>query len=91
MQLKTTLASAGGQYTRLLILHNRYAWVLEQHVYDERGQLHSYVTGILSNLKSPLIEINSVRDHVHILFAQSKNCSGKERPCAGKMTGFVTS
>jgi len=39
VQLKTTLASAGGQYTRLLVLHNRYAWVLEQHVYDERGQL----------------------------------------------------
>jgi hypothetical protein len=39
VRLRTTLASAGGQYTRLLILHNRYAWVLEQHVYDERGQL----------------------------------------------------
>jgi REP element-mobilizing transposase RayT len=40
---------------------------------DERGQLHAYVTGILNNLDSPLIEINSVRDHVHVLFAQSKN------------------
>jgi hypothetical protein len=39
IKLRTTLASSGGQYTRLLILHNRYAWVLEQHVYDERGQL----------------------------------------------------
>ena len=39
VKLRTTLATAGGQYTRLLILHNRYAWVLEQHVYDERGQL----------------------------------------------------
>jgi len=27
----------------------------------------------LKNLDSTLIEINSVRDHVHILFAQSKN------------------
>jgi REP element-mobilizing transposase RayT len=39
----------------------------------ERGQLHAYITGILKNCESPLIEINSVRDHVHILFAQSKN------------------
>src|SRR5215510_16344058 len=40
---------------------------------DERGQLHAYITGILKNYDSPLIEINSVRDHIHILFAQSKN------------------
>jgi hypothetical protein len=39
VKLRTTLASGGGQYTRLLILHNRYAWVLEQHVYDENSQL----------------------------------------------------
>ena len=40
---------------------------------EERGQLHAYITGILKNHESPLIEINSVRDHIHILFAQSKN------------------
>ena len=40
---------------------------------EERSQLHAYITGILKNQDSPLIEINSVRDHVHILFAQSKN------------------
>jgi REP element-mobilizing transposase RayT len=40
---------------------------------EERGQLHAYMTGILKNHDSPLIEINSMRDHVHILFAQSKN------------------
>ena len=40
---------------------------------EERGQLHAYIAGILKNHDSPLIEINSVRDHVHILFAQSKN------------------
>jgi REP element-mobilizing transposase RayT len=39
----------------------------------ERGTLHAYITGILKNLDSPLIEINSVCDHAHILFAQSKN------------------
>jgi REP-associated tyrosine transposase len=40
---------------------------------DERGQLHAYIAGILKTHDSPLIEINSVRDHIHILFAQSKN------------------
>ena len=39
----------------------------------ERGQLHAYITGILKNYRSPLMEINSVGDHVHILYAQSKN------------------
>ena len=39
VQLRTTLATAGGQYSRLLIFDKKYAWVLEQHVYDEQGQL----------------------------------------------------
>lgn len=39
---------------------------------EERGELHSCITGILKNHGSPLIEINPVRDHIHILFAQSK-------------------
>ena len=40
---------------------------------EERSQLHAYITGVLKNHDSPLIEINSVRDHIHILFVQSKN------------------
>ena len=40
---------------------------------EERGQLHAYITTVLKTNDSPLIEINSVRDHIHILFAQSKN------------------
>jgi REP element-mobilizing transposase RayT len=39
---------------------------------EERSQLHAYITGVLENQDSPLIEINSVCDHVHVLFAQSK-------------------
>jgi hypothetical protein len=31
------------------------------------------LSGVLKHHDSPLIEINSVRDHIHILFAQSKN------------------
>jgi REP element-mobilizing transposase RayT len=36
---------------------------------DERNRLHAYIAGILTSHKSPMIEINSVTDHIHILFA----------------------
>lgn len=39
--------------------------------WDER--LHAYLAGILKNYESPAININSVSDHVHILFRLSKN------------------
>ena len=39
IQLRTSLNSSGEPYTRLLMLHHRYGWVLEQHLYDPRGQL----------------------------------------------------
>ena len=35
--------------------------------------LHSYIAGILKNQDSPAIKINSVPDHIHILFRLSKN------------------
>lgn len=38
-----------------------------------RTELHKYAAGILRNWDSPAIEINSVEDHIHILFALSKN------------------
>ncbi len=40
---------------------------------DVEVQLHSYMAGILKNLESTAIIINSVPDHVHILFRLSKN------------------
>ena len=40
-----------------------------------RMQLHSYLAGILKAYESPAILINSVPDHIHILFRLSKNCS----------------
>ena len=40
---------------------------------DERDQLHAYIAGVVRNHDCQLLQINSVRDHVHILFAQSKN------------------
>jgi REP element-mobilizing transposase RayT len=38
-----------------------------------REELHAYIAGILKELKSPALKINSVEDHIHILFLLSKN------------------
>lgn len=38
----------------------------------ERDAIHAYMTGILQNLDSELLEINSVKDHIHALFVQPK-------------------
>jgi len=37
------------------------------------SSLHSYMAGILKNMESPALKINSVPDHIHILFRLSKN------------------
>ena len=42
---------------------------------DVRDELHRYSAGILKELESPAILINSVEDHIHILYAHSKNYS----------------
>ena len=39
VQIKTTMNASAGQFTRLLIVHSKYGWVLEQHLYDQQGQL----------------------------------------------------
>jgi len=38
-----------------------------------REELHLYIAGILKKMESPALRINSVSDHIHILFLQSKN------------------
>jgi len=46
----------------------------EPFLRDEvRPELHRYMAAILKELGSPAILIESVRDHVHILFSLSKN------------------
>jgi REP element-mobilizing transposase RayT len=40
---------------------------------DVRAQLHGYMAGILKNIESPALVINSVSDHAHILCQLSKN------------------
>ena len=39
---------------------------------DMRPQLHGYMAGILKNIESPALIINSVSDHAHILCQLSK-------------------
>jgi len=41
-------------------------------------ELHAYIIGILKNLESPSLQINSMPDHIHILFLLSKNYSISE-------------
>ena len=41
--------------------------------HDWNSQLHSYIAGIMKNNESPALIINSVPDHIHILFRLSKN------------------
>ncbi|CAM4091763.1 IS200/IS605 family transposase [Gillisia limnaea] len=40
---------------------------------DIEPLLHAYMAGILKNMESPALIINSVPDHIHILFRLSKN------------------
>ena len=37
-----------------------------------RPQLHAYMATVLSNLQCPAVLINSVEDHIHILFRLSR-------------------
>jgi putative transposase len=39
---------------------------------DDRPELHKYLGGILRDLNSPAIEINSEPDHLHTLFVMSR-------------------
>lgn len=38
LELRTTVRGSDASYTRLLVLDAKYAWVLEQHLFDARGQ-----------------------------------------------------
>lgn len=49
--------------------YNRYPFIQT----NWESQLYGYMSGILKNYESPVIEINSVSDHIHILFRLSKN------------------
>lgn len=48
---------------------NRYPFIAEEW----EARLHSYIGGTLQIYESPALIINSVPDHIHILFRLSKN------------------
>lgn len=45
---------------------------------DIRDELHRYIAAVLKEMDSPAILINSVEDHIHILFSLSKNYAIKQ-------------
>jgi REP element-mobilizing transposase RayT len=50
---------------------NREPWLVD----DFRNDLHQYIAGILADLESPPVLINSVTDHVHVLLCLSRTIS----------------
>jgi len=39
MELRTRVPSPDGDMTRVLVVHDTYGWILEQRLYDARGQM----------------------------------------------------
>ncbi|MCI0358849.1 MAG: hypothetical protein L0211_10240 [Planctomycetaceae bacterium] len=39
VELRTMMQASAGEFTRLVQIHGRHGWILEQHLYDGRGQL----------------------------------------------------
>jgi REP element-mobilizing transposase RayT len=64
-----------GQSLAKNLLHLVFSTKLRASVLTDsiRPELHRYQSGILADLDSPALAINSVADHVHILFSLSKN------------------
>lgn len=64
-----------GQSLSQIYVHLTFG-TLNRHPFiasEWKNNLHSYMAGILKNLDSPALIINSVSDHSHILFRLSKN------------------
>lgn len=45
---------------------------------EECDSLHNFMRGLAINLECPIVAINNVNDHIHILFHLSKNIALKE-------------
>jgi len=63
-----------------LYVHLVYSTRNRERVITEaiREELHRYTCGILQEWDSPAIVVNSVEDHLHVLFVLSKNHSVSE-------------
>jgi len=64
-----------GQSLSQLYVHLTFGTKYRESLINQADEerLHSYMAGILKNFESPALIINSVPDHVHILFRLSKN------------------
>ena len=81
--LTLDIANSGGRqkfmantYTQLYVhivfsVKGRQALIPERH----KAELHKYITGIITNKKHKLIQINSMPDHIHILVGMTPDAA----------------
>jgi putative transposase len=64
-----------GQSLAQIYIHLVFATKFRQPLISEKiePQLHAFIAGTLKQFESPALIINSVPDHIHILFRLSKN------------------
>ena len=79
-------------YTQLYIhivfsVKGRNALIPKQH----KEELHKYITGIITNKKHKLIQINSMPDHIHILIGMNPDAalSGLVKDIKVNSTRFI--
>src|SRR5262249_19540339 len=71
---ESTPKTAMSQSLAKILVHLIYSTKKrERRIHDDiRDELHRYGAGILKQLESPAILINSVEDHIHVLYAHSR-------------------
>ena len=79
-------------YTQLYVhivfsVKGRHALIPKQH----KPELHKYITGIITNKKQKLIQINSMPDHIHILIGMTPDVtlSGLVKDIKVNSTRFI--
>ena len=65
-------------YTQLYVhivfsVKGRHALIPKRH----KLELHKYITGIITNKKQKLIQINSMPDHIHILIGMTPDVTSR--------------
>jgi REP element-mobilizing transposase RayT len=60
-----------------ILIHLVYSTKNRERILGDeiREELHRYIAGVFKEWDSPAILINSVEDHIHILYSHSKNHS----------------
>lgn len=69
-----------GQSLSSICIHSVFGTKFRHPFIDQsiENHMHLYMAGIMKNINSPAIKINSMPDHIHILFRMSKNHSISE-------------